>query len=85
MEPKLASWSWQEIQGVYITYGKQLKEYERIKKSLGLDKVEPEIENSESRKNFIEWFVRDVKKIDASIAELDREIARRNNLIGVVG
>ncbi len=85
MENNLGSWSWQDIQTVYAGYGKQLNEFARIKKAVGLQEVKLDIRNSDLQNIFVLRFTRDIQKIDMNLALLDREIARRNNLIGVMG
>lgn len=82
--PKLGRWSWQEIVGVYKVYGKMLRQHSEYKKRCNIPTT-IDIKYPDSANLFIMRFNRDVRKIDLLVGELDKEIARRNELIGVVG
>lgn len=84
MAPRLANWSWQDIMGVYRVYGGMLQKYNALKIRCHIPN---KIDFSYSNENnlLIMRFNRDVIKIDSFVTELDREIARRNSLLGVTG
>lgn len=84
--PLLSKLSWQEIQHLYGQLGLQLKEYERIKRCIHLQWLDRGF-NSLALDAwwFDQRFKADVQLIDTRLSVLDREINRRNNLIGVMG
>lgn len=83
MENNLQAWSWQDIINIYRILGRQLKEYERIKKSIRIGMVARGFNSLALDAYFFnEAFTRDVRRLDAQVAALDREIARRNQLVG---
>mgnify|MGYP001562020752 FL=1 len=83
MQGNLQSWSWGDIQAIYAILGRQLQEYDNVNKRIGIPK--PHIELSDESNIFILRFWRDVKRLNEQVKCLDREIKRRNNLIGVIG
>lgn len=95
--PSMGSWSWQNIQKMYELYGKQLETYrdiaDRFELQLPITKEQPlklkpgdVITTADAgRHAFVGAFARDVRRINQQISVLDTEIARRNNLIGVMG
>lgn len=83
MRGNLQSWSWKDIQSIYKILGRQLAEYNGIHQRVGVPKAHIEL-NDESN-TFILRFWSDVKRLNEQINCLDQEIARRNNLIGVIG
>lgn len=83
MTPKLASWSWDHLTGVYQILGDMLEEYRGLHERINFPK--PNIEHSDDLNILLLRFWGDVKRINDQLEELDREIARRNNLIGVIG
>lgn len=84
MEPLLNSWSWQSIQDTYRIYGKMLREYDGFKKRCYLpDNIN--IGYTDETNVFITRFNEEVGRIDRHLSTMDREIARRNSLIGVMG
>lgn len=82
--PKLGNWGWQDIVRVYKVYGQMLKQHNTYKKRCHIPTT-IDIKYPDSANLFIMRFNRDVRKIDLLVSELDKEIARRNDLIGVVG
>lgn len=83
-QKSLSSWSWQSLHRVYKTYGLQLGKYaavdQRVKVPRKIDIAYPDSNNL-----FIIRFWRDVNRIDAHLKVMEKEIKRRNNLIGVMG
>jgi len=79
----LSSWSWGDIQKMYAIYGKQLQECAGVAQRIEIPS-NIDINYSDNDNVFILRFWREVKKLDAFVAALDREIARRNALIGVI-
>lgn len=79
----LHSWSWGSIQDVYAILGKQLKNHEAYRNRCNIPQ-NIDINFSDHDNTFIIRFWRDVNRIDAHLQMLDTEIARRNNLIGVI-
>lgn len=76
MPNKIESWSWQELVMVYQAYGQLIGNFQFIKDKcilLGLSIGQFEIE-----------YGAQIAHIDAQVAALDREIARRNALVLVV-
>lgn len=87
----LQSWSWGDIQAVYKVLGHQLKDYKDTADRFEIDlpiRVKPgemiQYGGPQSR-HFIERWYLGVNRIVMQIDALDYEIARRNNLIGVMG
>lgn len=86
VKSNLASWSWQDIIRLYRAYGEQVQEYQRIKKSVQMEwQGRGMNELSFAAFDFDNYFRESVQRLDAQIHVLDLEIARRNNLIGVIG
>lgn len=85
----LKNWKIQEIYEVYKIYGGMLKENEGIAKRLGITlplDIRPDqlrIINSQ-RAEIVSRLFLDVKRLNTQLAALDREIARRNVLVGVM-
>lgn len=89
LKHSLANWNIQEIQGVYKIYGNMLKEYEGIANRLGIElpvKIEPGqiLAINSQRAEIVSRMYLDVKRLNTQLAALDREIARRNVLVGVM-
>lgn len=84
MKNSLSNWSWDEITRAYWAFGSLLEEYAGYKKRCNIPE-QIRIMYSDDENIFIMQFNKDIKRIDANLAELDKEIARRNKLIGVVG
>jgi len=78
----LRAWSWQDIISLYIVYGMMINEMLEIRKRINI--VEPNIDFDDPTNIFLMRFHTDGMKISRNLEALDREIARRNNLIGVV-
>jgi len=78
----LSSWSWQDIILLYIVYGNMINEMLEIRKRINI--VEPNIDFDDPTNIFLMRFHTDGMKISRNLDALDREIARRNKLIGVV-
>lgn len=98
MQNKLGNWKWQEIHAMYKVYGEQLREYadtaERFEIAIPMDKELREFATTPGaliptrdlqHADFVNRWFRDVKRIVGQLKALDREIARRNKLIGVMG
>ena len=83
MRGNLQSWSWKDIQSIYAIIGRQLAEYNGVHQRVNVPHAH--IDNSDQENIFFLRFWGDVKRLDEQIQCLDREIARRNNLIGVMG
>lgn len=79
----LHSWSWQEIYQAYKWYGCQLNEYKRLEGVYKDALSKKDINYAASF--FSDIYERDINRLDLLIDQLDKEIARRNTLIGVVG
>lgn len=79
----LSSWSWASIHKTYAAYATLLKKYEGYQKRCSIPKS-MDINFSDENNILIARFWRDVKRIDAQLAVLDKEIARRNQLVGVI-
>ena len=84
MKGNLQSWSWQDIVSIYKIIGRQLSEYQGYKKRCHVPN-NIRIDYPDEENVFIMMFVRDIKRLDQQVAALDREITRRNNLLGVMG
>ena len=80
MNHNVNSWSWQEIQKVYQAFGNLLDNYKRINLPKTID-----IKFSDKENLFIIDCHRSIARIDEQLTVLDKEIARRQNLIGVMG
>lgn len=78
----LEAWSWKEIINLYKLYGEMLIEFERLEKSINPPK--PHILFDDELNAFLMKFWGDVNQINRNVEALDREIARRNKLIGVI-
>ncbi len=90
MEPKLANWSWQEIQKVYASFGAYLRELQRHAKIFDIDlpvKFKPGefVAYPDDKAELVARWIMDINRTNLQLSTLDREIARRNNLIGVMG
>lgn len=83
MQGSLPSWSWQDIQRIYGILGQMLSEYHNVHKRIGVP--QPHIELTDESNIFLFRFWGDVNRINDQLKALDREIARRNNLMGVMG
>lgn len=83
MRNNLQSWSWGDIQSIYGILGRMLSEYNGIHQRIGVPK--PHIAFGDCENIFFLRFWGDVTRINEQLKVLDREIARRNNLIGVMG
>lgn len=83
MRGNLQSWSWKDIQHIYQIIGSQMNEYSGIHQRIGVPK--PNVKNSDQENIFFIRFWRDVSRLEEQLSALDREISRRNKLIGVVG
>jgi hypothetical protein len=86
----LASWSWQSIQSTYEILGTQLNNYKEVADRFELDlplKPKPgeTIRYADGSTDFIRHFYVGVHRINEHLRVLDAEIARRNELIGVMG
>ena len=81
--PKLSSWSWKSIYDVYAILGKQMGEHEAIKKRCNIPSS-IQIYFSDHDNVFILRFWQEVNRIEAQPRALDKEIARRNKLVGVI-
>ena len=84
MRGNLQSWSWRDIQAIYKIIGSQLQEYYAHSVRCGIPKT-IDIDFSDENNIFIIRFHQDVDRLGDQIDALDQEIARRNNLIGVMG
>lgn len=82
-QKSLSSWSWKSIHGTYRAYATLLKKYESYQKRCNIPR-EINIMFSDHDNLVIIRFWRDVNRIDAHLSVLDKEIARRNSLVGVV-
>lgn len=83
MRGNLQSWSWRDIIVIYSIIGAMLSEYNGIHQRIGVPK--PNVKNSDQENIFFIRFWRDAYKLEQQLRYLDREITRRNKLIGVVG
>lgn len=80
MNYNVNSWSWQDIQKVYKAMGNLLDNYKRINLPEAID-----IKLSDRENLFIIDCHRSIDRIDQQLTVLDKEISRRNKLIGVMG
>lgn len=83
MRGNLQSWSWGDIQRIYAILGGMLSQYQGINDRIGVPRAHIAYQDHENI--FFIRFWQDVKRINEQLQCLDREIARRNNLIGVIG
>lgn len=83
MQGNLQSWSWGDIQSIYAILGRMLGEYNGVHQRINVPTAR--IEYSDHENIFFLRFWGDVRRINDQIKCLDREIARRNRLIGVMG
>lgn len=87
--PSLAAWSIQEIQALYLIYGRQLEEYKDIADRFEIN-LPVEAEPGEvipvpvGAESFVNSWYNTVHKINSQIRVLDAEISRRNTLVGVM-
>lgn len=79
----IESWSWKDIMIIYRILGRQLSEYNGVHQRIGVPK--PRIDFADCENIFFIRFWQDVRRINEQIKCLDKEIARRNNLMGVMG
>lgn len=89
MTTNIKSWSIQQIHAMYAIYGKQLDEYkgiaDRFEIKLPLKPKPGELVTyANGSQEFMGRFYFSVKRINDQIQILDHEIARRNNLVGVM-
>jgi hypothetical protein len=82
-QKSLSSWSWKNIQSVYAILGKQLQEHESVRQRCSIPR-QINIHFSDSDNSLILRFWRDVNRVEAQLQALDKEIARRNKLVGVI-
>ena len=90
MQNKLGNWKWQDIQLTYQVLANQLMEYKEVADRFEMDlplkpKVGEPIVYADGSLDFIHHFYAGVNRINNHLNVLDREIARRNKLIGVMG
>lgn len=83
MRGSLGSWSWRDIQTIYSILGGMLAEYDGVNRRCSVPTAN--IKYADQENIFFLRFWGDVRKINEQIKALDREIKRRNNLIGVMG
>lgn len=97
MQNKLANWKIQDIHSTYKIYGNQLREYadtaDRFEINIPMDKELKEFiltpgsvipTRDLQHADFVNRWFRDIQKIVRHLNTLDREIARRNKLVGVM-
>lgn len=78
----LENWSWQEIHGTYKALGLLLQSYEAIAQRIPIPRAN--IYFTDPENIFLMRWNADINRIDQQLRTLDIEIARRNQLIGVV-
>ena len=78
----LKSWSWSQIIRLYKVYGTMINDLNGIKERVEM--VEPNIDFDDPINIFLMRFHTDCMKVNRNIEYLDKEISRRNKLIGVV-
>lgn len=84
MRGNLQSWSWGDIQRIYSIIGGQMVDLLGIKRRLQLpDTIN--VRYPDDKNILIIRVNRDADRLDDQLKVLDKEIARRNNLIGVIG
>jgi hypothetical protein len=88
--PSPMSWSWQSIQAVYQVLGHQLDDYkdiaDRFEIHLPIDPTPGAmVPIPVGAEDFIHHWYNGVVRINGQLKVLDQEIARRNELIGVMG
>jgi len=79
----LGSWSWQDIQAVYKSFGLVLQSYEVVAQRIAIPKAH--IQFTDPENIFLLRWGADISRIDQQLKALDTEIARRNQLVGVMG
>lgn len=84
MGQSLNSWSWGSIIKTYRLLGGQLQEYQGLNQRIHIPK-NINFEYDDHTNVLIIHFWRDVNRLNEQLGCLDKEIARRNNLIGVMG
>lgn len=84
MAPSLSNWSWQSIMKTYKLLGSQLSEYHGLRQRINIPR-NIDFGYDDHTNVLIIHFWRDVERLDEQLACLDKEIARRNNLVGVMG
>jgi hypothetical protein len=89
MERSLISWSWKDIQKSYLTHAEQLAECQRLAIVLNLTlPLEHEMKDlpkmRSDRALVVSKLFRDVKRVNTHLSVLEREIERRNSLVGVL-
>lgn len=80
----LGNFKMQDILALYKILNKQLQDQVGLKKRFKI-KDQIDFSYSDEENSFILHFNRDTARILAQVKILDREIARRNKLIGVMG
>ena len=80
----IKSWSWKDIHSIYRIIGDQLQLHYAVSVRCGIPKS-ISIDFSDENNIFIIRFHQDVGRLGEQIDALDREILRRNSLIGVMG
>lgn len=80
----LANWTWGALINVMSVYSKQLKEIQRLSNSVGIERLEIDIDYPDLKNIFILRALRDVKRLDQQVAVVQQEIARRQSLVGVL-
>lgn len=84
MRGNLQSWSWGDIQRIYAILGGQMQDLLGIKRRLNLgDTID--IAYPDEKNILIIRVHRDADRLDEQLSVLDKEIKRRNNLLGVMG
>lgn len=81
--PSIEAWSWQDIISIYSILGGQVVALLNLKKRLQLPNT-IDISYPDDKNVMILRFERDAGILDQQINALDREIERRNNLVGVI-
>lgn len=80
----LMAMSWQDIISLYKVYGEMVMQYKGYKERCQIPSS-IKVQFGDLENMFVLQFNREVKRLDAQINVLDKEIARRNKLIGVMG
>lgn len=90
----LRSVSWQTLTDLLMVYGEQLINYQEVAKTFKIDlpitsnsivKVVPRRQKNSLEYDFIRRFILGIQSIYAQVDVVNREISRRNKLIGVMG
>lgn len=84
MRGNLQSWSWKDIQAIYGIIGGQMQDLLGIKRRLGLSDT-IDVRYPDAKNILIIRINRDAGWLNDQLIVLDKEIKRRNNLIGVIG